>query len=70
VLDESLKSSRLVINYCDASAFVKTEPEDFYDGIIIDSTDAWNEDSPSYVLTTPLFYKDLWKILKKNCGFS
>lgn len=41
-----------------------------YDGIVIDCTDTWTEESPSYVLTTPSFYKQIRKILKPGAAFS
>lgn len=56
--------------YADGSSFVKEQKDDGFDGIIIDCTDTWTEESPSYVLTTPAFYKEIRRILKPGAGFS
>jgi spermidine synthase len=70
VLKENLATGRYNLIYQDGSKFVETAPSEHYDGVIIDCTDTWTENSPSYVLTTVPFYKHIYRILKKGGSFS
>lgn len=40
-----------------------------FDGVIVDCSDTWDEESPAYSLTTVEFYKNIKKILNLNGKF-
>ena len=70
VIQENLDSGRLEVIFENGAEYVKKALTGRFDAVIIDCTDTWSEDSPSYVLTTVDFYQDVYRILKNEGGFS
>ncbi|KRX05046.1 S-adenosylmethionine decarboxylase, core [Pseudocohnilembus persalinus] len=70
---EVIKQTEEKINVVlqDGASFVQDEANKgkIYDGVIIDSSDSWDKNSPAYSLTTVEFYKNIKKILSKGAKF-